>query len=190
MILLRWALRVWRRLARPAVGRLPGPRVLPAYAAMGRRFAGDAQLDARLRLLVGQLAAELSGCRWCIECGRHRWRQAFLSTAELRALRRHASSRLFSARERAALLFTDAVSRYADAVGGIPEDVLAGLRRHFSEPQVAALTLVVAEGHFFNPATGALGADAHEAALTRDAHPVRVGGPARRASGTAVRNLW
>ena len=190
MILLQWARRLWRRLARLPVGRVPGPRVLPAYAAMGRQLARDAELDLRLRLLVGQLAAELSGCRWCIEWGRHRWRQAFLSTAELRALRRHASSRRFSARERAALAFTQALSRYADAAGGIPEAVLAELRRHFPEPEVAALTLLVAEGHFFNPSTGALGADAYPAASARDPRAVRVGGPGRRAAGSAVRNLW
>ena len=190
MILLRWAERVWRRLAKPAVRRSPGPRVLPAYAAMGRYVARDAELDLRLRLLVGQLAAELSGCRWCIECGRHRWRQAFLSTTELRALRRYASTRLFSPRERAALAFTEALSRYADALGGIPESVLAQLRRHFSEPQVAALTLLVAEGHFFNRATGALGADAHEAASGSAAAAVRTGGAGGRAAGSAVRHLW
>lgn len=169
-------------MANPSVGRVPGPRVLPAYAAMGRHLARDADLDLRLRLLVGQLAAELSGCRWCIECGRHRWRQAFLSTTELRALRRYASTRLFSLRERAALAFTEALSRYADALGGIPESVLAELRRHFSEPQVAALTLLVAEGHFFNAATGALGADAHVGAPGSGAGAVPV-------AGSAVRNL-
>ena len=182
------AVRRW--LARPPAGRLPGPRALPAYAAMRRHLARDTELDPRLRLLVEQLAAELSGCRWCIERGRHRWRQAFLSITELRALRRHASTRLFSARERAALAFTDAVSRYADAAGGIPDAVLAGLRRHFSEPEVAALTLVVTEGHFFNPATGGLGADAHSAASGPDAGPVRVAGTGRRGVGSAVRNLW
>jgi alkylhydroperoxidase family enzyme len=145
--------------------------VLPAYAGLGRGLARDAELDLRLRLLVGQLAAELSACRWCIEGGRHRWRQAFLPTCELRALRRYASTGLFSERERAALAFTEALSRYADALGGMPESVLAELRRHFSEPQVAALTLLIAEGHFFNSTTGALGADAQHAAgsTVRDA---------------------
>jgi len=190
MILLQWVRRAWQRLARPALSRVPGPRVFPAYAAMGRQLARDARLDRRLRLLVGQLAAELSGCRWCIECGRHRWRQAFFSTTELRALRRHSSTRLFSPRERAALAFTEALSRYADALGGIPEPVLLELRRHFSEPEVAALTLLVAEGHFFNPATGALGADAQSTTSSRDARGGRVGGRGSRAAGSGVRNLW
>src|SRR4029077_105468 len=139
-------------------------------------------LDRRVELLVRQLAAELSGCRWCIEHGLHQWRQAFLPVAELGALRRYAASPLFSTRERAALAFTEAVSRYTDRAGGIPDAVLAELRGYFSEQEVAALTLAVAGEHFFNPATGALGADA------RLATPGEPG--VRRAAGSAMRNLW
>jgi alkylhydroperoxidase family enzyme len=183
MILLRFISRLWRALAAPPPVRLPGPRALPAYARLGRSIAGATALDPRLDLLVRQLAAERSGCRWCIEHGRHRWRQAFLPLAELGALRHHASSPLFSPRERAALGFADALSRYAEQTGGIPDHVLAGLRRHFSEQEVAALTLAATGEHFFNPATGALGADAGEPASKR-------GGRARRAVGSTMRSLW
>src|SRR5205809_851029 len=48
--------------------------------------------------------------------------------------------------------------------------------------EVAALTLAVAGEHFFNPATGVLGADA------RLATPAEPG--VRRAAGSGVRNLW
>jgi len=182
MILVRWLTRTWKTLSDPPPVPLPGPRALPSYARMGRYIAGGATLDRRVDLLVRQLAAELSGCRWCIEHGLHRWRQAFLPVAELGALRRYAASPLFSTRERAALAFTEAVSRYTDRAGGIPDAVLAELRGHFSEQEVAALTLAVAGEHFFNPATGALGADA------RLATPGEPG--VRRAAGSAMRNLW
>jgi alkylhydroperoxidase family enzyme len=174
-------MRIWRGLGAPIAPQLPGPHALPSYAAMGRYIAGATTLDPRLRLLVQQLAAELAGCRWCVEQGRHRWRKAFLPWEVLGAVRRHATSPLFSERERAALAFTEALSGYADAAGGIPAAVLAELRRHFSEPEVAALTLAVTAEHLFNPATGALGADARLAA------PVR---SVRRAAGSAMRNFW
>src|SRR5213593_1002598 len=182
MILVRWLARTWSALAAPSPVPLPGPRALPSYARMSRYIAGGATLDPRIVLLVRQLAAELSGCRWCIEHGLHRWRQAFLPVAQLGALRHYGASPLFSPRERAALAFTVAVSRYADQAGGIPDAVLAELRGHFSEQEVAALTLAVAGEHFFNPATGALGADA------RLATPGEPG--VRRAAGSAMRNLW
>src|SRR6266481_4314634 len=125
MILLRWLGRIWNALAAPPPARLPGPRALPSYVRMGRYIAGGAALDPRVDLLVRQLAAQLAGCRWCIEHGLHRWRQAFLPIAELAALRYYAASPLFSSRERAALTFTEAVTRYAERVGGIPDSVLA-----------------------------------------------------------------
>jgi alkylhydroperoxidase family enzyme len=182
MILLKLLARAWQELLTPPAPRLPGARVLPSYARMGRHVTGGVTLDRRLQLLVQQRAAELAGCRWCIEHGRHRWRQAFLVPSEP-DLQRYAESPLLSPRERAALAFTDAVSRYTDATGGIPDAVLAEVRRHFSEPQVAALTIAATAEHFFNPATGGLGADARGAR----------GGEGQRAdrvAGSAIRNLW
>ena len=184
MILLRWFTRTWHALSASPAARVPGPRALPSYARMGRYVADGAALDPRVDLLVRQLAAELSGCRWCIEHGLHRWRQAFLPGAELGALRHYAASPLFSPPERAALAFTVAVSRYADQAGGIPDTVLAELRGHFSEQEIAALTLAAAGEHFFNPTTGALGADAR---LAMAGEPVL---GARRAAGSTMRNLW
>lgn len=155
---------------------------------MGRYVAGSVTLEPRLRLLVQQLAAELAGCRWCVEHGRHLWRRAFLPLEDLRALRGYAASRRFSERERAALAFTEAIARYADRAGGLSEETLAELRRHFSEPEVAALTLAASAEHFFNPATGALGAGA-QPVIAGDAAPAR-DETGRRAAGSPMRNLW
>jgi len=158
-----------------------GVGILPAYAALARYRLGAAELEPRVRLLVSQLAAERSECVWCIERGRHQWREALLPTDVLRSLLDYESSPLFTPRERAALTFADAVTRYADSTGGMPEEPLAAVRRHFSEREVAALTEAVAASHFFNPVTGALGADA-AAAVPRPAWNAQ--------PHSAVRNLW
>jgi alkylhydroperoxidase family enzyme len=155
-----------------------GVRVLPAYAALARYQHDSTDLDPRLRLLVTQLAAERSRCRWCIERGRHLWREAQLPVDALRALLRYETSALFSSRERAALRFTDAVTRYSDANGGMPLEPLMWARQHLSEPEIAAVTAVVAAQHFFNPITGALGADVAGAA------------PWGAPVGSSIRNLW
>lgn len=157
-----------------------GARVLPAYAALARYHLNTPDLEPRIRLLVSQLAAERSRCRWCIERGRHLWREAQLPLDLLRALRRYETSGLFSARERAALRFTDAVARYTD--NGMPEEPLTIARQHLSEPEIAAVTGVVAAMHFFNPITGALGAE-REAADSRRA-------PWGAPIGSAIRSLW
>src|SRR6266705_2841259 len=142
MILVRWLARTWSALSAPPPAPRPGPRARPSYARMGRYIAGGAALDPRVDLLVRQLAAELSGCRWCIEHGLHRWRKTFLPVAELRC--------------------------------------------HFSEQEVAALTQAVAGEHFFNPTTGALGADARVAMAGAAAGELVLG--ARRSAGSAMRN--
>ena len=87
--------RLWRAVvARRDAGAIPpgGARVLPAYAALARYHNTSADLDPRLHMLVTQLAAERSGCRWCIERGRHLWREAQLSVDALRALVRYERS--------------------------------------------------------------------------------------------------
>lgn len=166
---------VWRALAARQRSAPPaGARVIPAYAALARYNRGI-DLEPRLRLLIKQLAAERSGCRWCIERGRHFWREAQLSLAELRALSRYDTSSLFSDRERAALRFADAVTRYAEASGGMPLEPLTRARQQLSEPEIAAVTAAVAAEHFFNPITGALGAD-----VTPGGAPV----------GSSLRSLW
>ena len=135
-----------------------GPHVLPAYAALAR-YHSNTDLEPRLRLLVTQLAAERSRCRWCIERGQHLWREGQFPVDPLRALLRYETSALFSDRERAALRFTDAVTRYSEARGGMPLEALTHARQYLSEPEIAAVTAAAASQHFFNPITGALGAD-------------------------------
>lgn len=152
-----------------------GVRVIPAYAALARYHTNSTELDPRLRMLVTQLAAERSRCRWCIERGRHLWREAQLSLDLLRAVLRYETSALFSNRERAALRFTDAVTRYSEANGGMPLEPLLRARQHLSEPEIAAVTGLVAAQHFFNPITGALGADV---------------APWGAPVGSSIRNLW
>jgi len=169
--------RLWRALfnARSLVAVPPGVRVLPAYAALARYHTSSTELDPRLRMLVTQLAAERSRCRWCIERGRHLWREARLPVDVLRALLRYERTALFSNRERAALRFSDAVTRYSEANGGMPLEPLRRARQHLSEPEIAAVTALVAARHFFNPITGNLGADV---------------APWGAPVGSSIRNFW
>ena len=168
-----------RKLLRAFLGQPPktipgGTRVLPAYAALSRYHAHSTDLEPRLRLLVTQLAAERSRCRWCIERGRHTWRESHLGLDQLRALLRYETSSLFSLREKAALRFADAVTRYHDDMSLEP---LTRARQHLSEPEIAAVTAVVAAEHFFNPITGTLGADL---AVSPWGAPI----------GSSLRSLW
>jgi alkylhydroperoxidase family enzyme len=116
---------------------------LYGYLALARRPGSSGAVDDRTRLMVRQLAAERSGCRWCIDRARHDWRAAGLPVDLLRRLDRHDHDGGLSDAERAALALVDAVAR-----GGNGE-ALAAVRRHFSERATAELIACMADHHLF-----------------------------------------
>ena len=101
-----------------------------------------------------------SGCGYCAEHNRHLALKTGLTASELEAVTDHARALHFSEAERAALALADAVTRFADAEGGFPAEILVRARCHFGEAEIVALVATVAAEHFFDPATGRLGRDA------------------------------
>jgi alkylhydroperoxidase family enzyme len=121
--------------------------VLYAYLALARRPGQTGEVDDRTRLLVRELAAERSGCRWCIDRAQHDWRAAGLPVDLLRSLARHATSAELSERDRAALALVDAVACAGGSAGSGAATALERVRRHFSDRGVAELTACLAEHH-------------------------------------------
>jgi alkylhydroperoxidase family enzyme len=146
------------RTASPAV---PGPLGLVAYARLRR---SGADLPPRLRLLVGQLAAERSGCGWCAQRNRHLALQAGVSAVDLEGVTRFATMSGYSAPERAALALAESITGFSEAASGFPAEVLCETRRHFDEPAIMAIVGTVTAEHFFEARTGRMGRDAVEGA--------------------------
>jgi alkylhydroperoxidase family enzyme len=138
---------------------LPGPLGLTAYARLRRT---DADLPQRLRLLVGQLAAERSGCGWCAQRNRHLALQAGVSATDLEAVTHFATASGYSEPERAALALAEAITQFSEADNGFPPEVLCRVRRHFEEPGIMGIVVTVTAEHFFNARTGRMGRDAGE----------------------------
>jgi alkylhydroperoxidase family enzyme len=147
------------RAASPA---LPGPLGLAAYARMRR---SGADLPPRTRLLVGQLAAERSGCGWCAQRNRHLALQAGVSAVDADGVTRYVTQSGYSEPERAALALADAITQFCEADNGFPPEVLCQARRLFGEPEIMALVGVVTAEHFFDARTGRMGRDAGEKAV-------------------------
>lgn len=147
------ALGVVRRERQPA---LPGPLGLAAYARL-TRSAQD--LPPRLRLLVGQLAAERSGCAHCAHRNRHLALQAGVSAADLDGVSRFAAAPGYSEPERAALALALGITNFCEAESGFPAEVLAQARRHFDEVEIMALVQATTAEHFFDARTGRMGWD-------------------------------
>jgi alkylhydroperoxidase family enzyme len=78
-----------------------------------------------------------------------------LTKEECDALADWKSSRYFSARERAALAYTDAMTRDIK----VPDDVFDGLRPHFNERQIVELTVLIGTYNMHTRVFMALGID-------------------------------
>ena len=153
------------RAAAPA---LPGPLGLVAYARLRRN---GADLPPRLRLLVGQLAAERSGCGWCAQRNRHLALQAGVSAVDVDGVTRYETNSGYSEPERAALALADGVAQFCEAEDGFPPEVLCQARRHFDEPEIMAIVGTVTAEHFFDARAGRMGRDAVAGGSTPRSEP-------------------
>ncbi|WP_343641786.1 carboxymuconolactone decarboxylase family protein [Roseateles sp.] len=108
----------------------------------------DSSIEHGLQYLVEIRASQLNGCAFCLDM---HVKQAVIGGE--RALRLHhvaiwRESPLFSARERAALLWTETLTRIPEA--GVSDAVYAQAREQFSEKELSDLTWVVSTINAWN----------------------------------------
>ena len=123
------------------------PRAVRALIGLETYLAGCG-LEKPLRELVKLRASQLNGCGFCIDM---HWRDARKEGEEERRLYlldAWRESPGYSDRERAALAWTEAVTLVAD--GHVPDDVFNAVRPHFSDKELADLTLAVAAINAWN----------------------------------------
>lgn len=97
--------------------------------------------DARLRELVRLRASQLNGCSYCVDQHSKAAVAAGDTHQRVHAVAVWPESGFFTARERAALAFTESVTLLADT--HVPDAVVAEARAVFSEEEVGALLAAV-----------------------------------------------
>jgi AhpD family alkylhydroperoxidase len=97
--------------------------------------------DRRLRELVRIRAAQLNGCAYCVDMHTKDARAAGETDERLIGLPVWAETPYFTARERAALAFTETVICAAQT--RVPDDAYAAVAQHFSAEEVAALVSLI-----------------------------------------------
>jgi AhpD family alkylhydroperoxidase len=114
-----------------------------AAEAHGAMVALDdtVDLDPQLRELVKIRASMLNGCAFCIQLHTQDALAAGERAERLFALAAWDESPFFTARERAALRFADAVTQLAP--GGVSDEVYDEARAHFDEAELAQLLFAV-----------------------------------------------
>ncbi len=98
-------------------------------------------LDITIIELVKLRASQINGCAFCIHMHTHDLRKMGESEDRMHLLAAWRESSLYSAKERAALGWTEALTRIADTHA--PDADYAAVAEHFSEREQVALTLMI-----------------------------------------------
>jgi AhpD family alkylhydroperoxidase len=106
-------------------------------------------LDKKLYLFVKARASQINGCAFCIDMHMKELRHQGENEAKLFLLSawREAPD-FFTAKERAALAWTESVTLLADT--HVPDDEWEAVRKEFSEEEVAKLTFAIGTINIWN----------------------------------------
>ena len=101
----------------------------------------QAGFDSKLLDLVRMRASQINGCAYCLDMHSKDARANGETEQRLYGLSAWRETPYFSARERAALDWTEALTLVADT--HVPDDVFERVREQFSEEELAQLSLAV-----------------------------------------------
>lgn len=112
------------------------------HAMLGlEKEVGKGGLDNKLLDLVRMRASQINGCAYCLDMHSKDARAAGESEQRLYGLSAWRETPYYSARERAALEWTEALTLITQ--GHVPDDVYERVRQEFSEDELAHLSLAI-----------------------------------------------
>jgi len=113
------------------------------YKAMSalESYVRQSGLEHTLLELVKTRASQINGCAFCLDMHTKDARAAGETEQRLYTLSAWEETPFFTDRERAALAWTEAVTRVADTQ--VPDDVFKRVRQQFTEKELADLTLAI-----------------------------------------------
>jgi AhpD family alkylhydroperoxidase len=116
------------------------PGVVQAMLGLERQVR-HAGFDHKLLDLVRMRASQINGCAYCLDMHSKDARAAGETEQRLYGLSAWRETPYYSARERAALEWTEALTLVAES--GIPDDVYERVREQFSEDELVHLSLAI-----------------------------------------------
>ena len=122
------------------------PDVFDALLALGQA-AAKAGLDKQLLELIKLRASQINGCAFCVQFHILLGEKLGLSADKLNLVVVWREAPLFSARERAALAWTEALTLLA---GGVSDEVYAQASAEFSEKELTYLASAIASINVWN----------------------------------------
>jgi AhpD family alkylhydroperoxidase len=122
------------------------PDVYDLVAALGRA-AAKAGIDKQLLELIKLRASQINGCAFCVQYHILQAESLGISADKLNLVVVWREAPLFSARERAALAWTEALTLLT---GGVDDAVYAEARAEFSEQELTYLSSAIASINVWN----------------------------------------
>ncbi|MGA8274558.1 MAG: carboxymuconolactone decarboxylase family protein [Candidatus Sulfotelmatobacter sp.] len=121
-----------------------------AYKAMLglEQYLHECGLEVSLLHMIKLRASQINGCAYCLDMHWKDLKAIGESDQRLYELSAWEESPFYSERERAALAWTEAVTRVADT--HVPDAVYEDVRKVFSEKELADLTVAVATINAWN----------------------------------------
>ncbi|MDX9733613.1 MAG: carboxymuconolactone decarboxylase family protein [Thermoanaerobaculia bacterium] len=116
------------------------PALMKSWLAFGEGLRGRG-LEESLMELVQIRASQVNGCAFCIHMHTTDARKAGETEERIYLLDAWRESPLYTERERAALAWTEALTKVSETHA--PDDDYRALQAHFSEQEQVALTLLV-----------------------------------------------
>ena len=161
-----WYVRLILKLQQRKYGRALEPTLL--WGRMPRSFLlltllyrsidrAASPLDPELRSLVQVRISQINWCTFCVDLNSAAALERHSTPEKLAALAEHATSPLFSDRERAALAYAEAVT---DPARNVDDRLFAQLRRHFPDQEIVELTALIAFQNLSSKFNAALGVPA------------------------------
>jgi AhpD family alkylhydroperoxidase len=138
--------------ARPT-GRMAIADLAPAaYKAMlaldSRVHAGP--LPAELTELIKLRASQINGCAYCVDSHSADAAKAGSPPARIAAVAAWEEGPFFSAAERAALAFTESMTRLSEGRPRVPDEVWDAAAAHYSPEELAQLVMLLATINAWN----------------------------------------
>ena len=134
------------RLAQPVVYRHLGPALKNLLEVEG--YLKKSTLEPELRELIKLRASQINRCAYCIIYHRKDALKVGVSERRIHLLSVWQEAEDYSPRERAALAWTEAVTRISEHQ--LPESIYAEAQQVFSEKEIVDLSLAVGTINFWN----------------------------------------
>jgi AhpD family alkylhydroperoxidase len=123
------------------------PEIIKAAQALEAHIAASG-LEQSLYHLVKTRASQINGCAFCVHMHTRDARAHGETEERLYLLSAWRESPLYTARERAALAWTEALTLIADTHA--PDDVFSELKPHFTDTEVVNLTMLIGMINLWN----------------------------------------